>query len=776
MSVHLQEGVTFQVFIWNKRRYAVPIGAQGEQLGPPLHFRNLNRLKRNGYGPGSSNTSLSEDTCLSPLPSYADVAAPPEHRRCSLSSVSTHSSSCRCGRHRQGRSVSFFDSAAPAPAHGAPLECPERGAVALPSILQKGSSFHPPLRPLFDFEYEPPYTPRQSEKDKTEKIKNLDDADESFVTPRITRTSESRAYPSPSLLNLQQFNVAAGQLTLLPLALQQNSSPGTCPGTKSSNAAAGLRAQKPLCVPANSCTEPVERVSPSPAPTAETTRMAVEAIKANLPPQTSEKDLSFPSDDPVVLVHAPLQSSPPEVPLHFMELTALSTATPAEAMGTAPSSLTPELQRDDSKSAVLATPKRAPKHRLYRYNRRRRKRIKKDMQSGQDAAAAVRTEKLQLNVEGSTQVDEGAKAQQRERHGVPSAREVIRLEDPPFKTPPAGHDDVLAQRHSDFVPSPHAHQEVSPQPNRALIADSLSSATGRSASLECADYPLDLRKAKPSSVHCKDDGNEGIKDPQVASITFGSQSSRGGCDVCRDVTPQPATQNTPVKPSCQILPDKVLPRNAEVNEAVKAARGASHVGEHRQGDHYPPLDIATPTRAPYSAPAQLRHRVREAPDSNSAVAVPRCSFLDDGILHQTKELKLPQKRLALPPLIVRLVRHPLVRRNRVSRQSPVGGMSPLTGPPRPISVSSCRDDGRQCGSESTYSDALPKQGSVECAAAESRTPKKSQTTKTSSSSDLIQHNQSPPWSTMVERLRKMLIVNPPTEEDVDMQRLSCFRS
>lgn len=176
-----QDIVAFQVFIWNKRRYAVPVNAQGEQLGPPLPFRNLNRHKRNGYGPGSGNTHLLEDPSSSPLLSplepptgMAAVAPPPSFSEASCDSGYSSSSQGRSSRQRLSRSVSFIEkkpastatesaAAAAGGSAGAAVVLPPALSEPAPaSILQKKSSFRVTLRPLFDFDFEPPHTPPAS--------------------------------------------------------------------------------------------------------------------------------------------------------------------------------------------------------------------------------------------------------------------------------------------------------------------------------------------------------------------------------------------------------------------------------------------------------------------------------------------------------------------------------------------------------------------------------------------------------------------------------------
>ncbi|CAJ1011010.1 hypothetical protein Q4I28_006324 [Leishmania naiffi] len=149
----------------NKQRYAIPVSTSGVQAGPPVPFRNPNRHKRGGYGPGTADGPSPSQPPL-PTGSYSTGGRgvfPSE-------SITTHRSS----RSRSNPSVCFIDTPADNADNGDLVQLPMATvAVAVApqlSILRASSSLIRALPSLFDFEYESPHTPRQSPAEQKQKL------------------------------------------------------------------------------------------------------------------------------------------------------------------------------------------------------------------------------------------------------------------------------------------------------------------------------------------------------------------------------------------------------------------------------------------------------------------------------------------------------------------------------------------------------------------------------------------------------------------------------
>ncbi|KAG5471431.1 hypothetical protein LSCM1_01519 [Leishmania martiniquensis] len=145
------------VVLHNKQRYCVPVNAAGMQVGPPVPFRNANRYKRGGYGPGTVDGPSSSPSPLPEVSDKTDGGAP---------LTSARATPLR-GRHcRRAPCVRFTGEPAGNVDYSnflrAQMVTVTAAVTPQPSILQKSSGFPRALPPLFDFEYEPPHTPRRS--------------------------------------------------------------------------------------------------------------------------------------------------------------------------------------------------------------------------------------------------------------------------------------------------------------------------------------------------------------------------------------------------------------------------------------------------------------------------------------------------------------------------------------------------------------------------------------------------------------------------------------
>jgi hypothetical protein len=374
MSDSLADIVAYTVFVQEKRRYAVPINAKGEAVGPPLPFRNVNRKRRNGYGPGSSDTDIDEETASSPLQPPADatsfvaaaaVARPADGVNVSSNSDSTHSLPCRSGRQRLSRSVSFVSKPEPGDATAAAStndSVVEKSRARRLSILQKKSSFRTTLPPLFDFAYEPPHTPvtRKQRGVATGKSEQRSNEGVGVTAPYPPQERESAPNkPSeacvPPVLKLESVGWPLAPLT--PSQSQGKAVPGVRFAHSSSVAAAEVLARSPG--PLAKKTASQNSVSPSPS----TLMYAGIAPVVIAPPtQTSPQCAVSPAKDCVTLVRSTLLSPPPDDFFELWRFNALTTSPQAAAKGTAtkaePLALaptTPTRQQQQQSSSPEAT-------------------------------------------------------------------------------------------------------------------------------------------------------------------------------------------------------------------------------------------------------------------------------------------------------------------------------------------------------------------------------------------------------------------------------------
>lgn len=393
MSANSTDVAAFQVFMWNKRRFAIPISSTGEQLGPPLPLRNLNRRKRKGYGPGSSNTSLTEVAEAPPsslgqsLPIDVVTAPPSDNNRSFSSQSSGHSSAGRSGRQRLSHSVSFLAQPMVEPAHAKLIDYPKKKETAPQSILQKKSSFLVPLRPLFDFAYEPPQTPRDGttvEREGNEPKEGEKPMKEDVREEREVQVSTSTRTPfqpqnewagQPSQHIQERALGLASSLPFLvkPTDLERpctppephgKSDPGlhfprTCNGTVS---AEQLLAHESPPEPKDNTTMATVKVVPFGADVAAAAEVHPEAVAVSTepahmtPPSPGPSPrAASPARDAVALARTTVPSPPPDDVLRLLQLS-LRLSPPAQVETTSPTAAGAATQ----KATTAAEPSPAP--------------------------------------------------------------------------------------------------------------------------------------------------------------------------------------------------------------------------------------------------------------------------------------------------------------------------------------------------------------------------------------------------------------------------------
>lgn len=389
MSANSTDVAAFQVFMWNKRRFAIPISSTGEQLGPPLPLRNLNRRKRKGYGPGSSNTSLTEVAEAPPsslgqsLPIDVVTAPPSDNNRSFSSQSSGHSSAGRSGRQRLSHSVSFLAQPMVEPAHAKLIDYPKKKETAPQSILQKKSSFLVPLRPLFDFAYEPPQTPRDGttvEREGNEPKEGEKPMKEDVREEREVQVSTSTRTPfqpqnewagQPSQHIQERALGLASSLPFLvkPTDLERpctppephgKSDPGlhfprTCNGTVS---AEQLLAHESPPEPKDNTTMATVKVVPFGADVAAAAEVHPEAVAVSTEPAhmtPPSPRAASPARDAVALARTTVPSPPPDDVLRLLQLS-LRLSPPAQVETTSPTAAGAATQ----KATTAAEPSPAP--------------------------------------------------------------------------------------------------------------------------------------------------------------------------------------------------------------------------------------------------------------------------------------------------------------------------------------------------------------------------------------------------------------------------------
>ncbi|KPA78736.1 hypothetical protein ABB37_05858 [Leptomonas pyrrhocoris] len=791
MSTLSPDGVAFSIFVSNKRRYVVPVNAQGEQLGPPLPFRNANRRKRKGYGPGSSNTSLTEETSSPSTSPLADAAASLEAISASLSSDSSHSSPSRSGRLHLSRSVSFLDKSTAGPTYTEPIDSRANKEGAPPSILQKKSSFRITLRPLFDFEYEPPHQPRDDKKAEAGAKTKVEAATEedAVVTTIPLHVPESGPHlPSLSPPISVPEDWERPRSPPSPLAPHRKSDPGMRFVRGSNVAAAAMPARAPPPASAYEITKPIPETFSFLTTTWRAEEAAGELTKPAPPVPKPQEYAPSPSKDAVVLACTTMSSPPPDYLSRLMPQSSLPRALKSETKAAAPVSLTPEPQTSVKRVAPTATATHAPRHRYYRHSTRHHTVKEKDAPPSQSATAAASEPKTtqrkeDVNMQGADrEEEEKVEGRQREDNAISPAEQKNTLVNVfPSQKPEVYEFDSPASHSSNFHFPSTAKVAAAAKSNEAYSTISPSNSAGRhSASPRLGGSP-DLGETQLNSAF-------GIYEevsvsPTKAIVSPSAQSNEDHSVAYRYRSPKLLTPKMAVFPARKTLPTTTAAPDAHGGE------------EYRCAYQSPPLDAVTPTLPPPPPPPSAtptpRHHDYEIRDPYTAEdAVSRSSLLDTTLPPKAKRLprRIPERKpssdsFVLPlllsiPSLVSLVRRgtpprsvSLASSRNNNSASPAGSSLLRTSSPADSSCS------YEYGSMPTLSDTLSGYEGVESISVESHTGSNSKTsTMYSSGSKRRQSSSRSLWSKMVRRLRMPLISKSSDEEVTPMQQLNRYRS
>lgn len=623
----LQDVAAFQVFIWNKRRYAIPVNAQGEHLGPALPFRNLNRTKRNGYGPGSGNTTLLEDTVtssssplLSPVESSVDTPAGGSHSfpNASFESRCDGSSPGRSSRLRLSRTVSFIDKTTSAAEDGkdtpgvADPAAPQEAAP--PSILQKKSSFRVTLRPLFDFDFEPPHTPREVAVQRASTEEQGGEREEEHVKGAARGPETATAAP-----HLQtRPSSSSPPVTALPTTHTRPRTP-PLPHSKSALAThfvrntnnsvpAGGAGEAPL-IPLDVTRRPLDAGSPpqlSPPSTSITKLMFSAAAEICTPPiaaaaapttsaspaaeltspPTPQRSPS-PSKTAMALARTTIRSPPPDDLFYMLRYqlgpatpqgevkvaAAASPTTPANNKNTSTTSI-PPLVRDSDTTTDKTTA--APHHARRKGHRTPHRSRKKEKGRDGSATAALSKDTPAQQNEVNGHVTEKQKQEVSTRSRPPTTTPTLvlkceKMEDATHELPEIVEDDNLAPKYSDFLspPKTSAVAATTAASSSAPSGAAAAPATPASKSGSIAAPVAHSYSPEPSSSRVGSALGNYAQGHRRDSTSPSAQSNGDFYDLFRYVTPQPTT---PTKDSTrEAIAQRIDPPPAEKSVTVAPA-------------------------------------------------------------------------------------------------------------------------------------------------------------------------------------------------------------